>query len=423
MTLQEMMKRSFLPIGHGGFCVERFIEGLTVIYDCGTKAPTRVDIANIISKEFSKGSPIDVLFVSHFHQDHINGIERLLKRCQVKRIVLPLISPQDQILCYFAGQLDGTSGGFCQNLLLRPIATIHALSPMTQVEVVASQSQSFQSAFGLNLDSSFADASLLESLGVEPLVEEATLSSTQQNSQMDERASSKDTADIVRVSASGTKLDLNNKAPGWCYIPYNYEYRERRSRLLRRLEQEGLNAIRIRKALATGDKAVISKTRKAYAHATRRPASSCNFHTMTLYSGPENGSNCCQYVSGCEQLSDGSGSSPLRDELIRYRPAGCLHFGDFEANESNGGNGAWDEFINAYKVVWPSAIGCVQMPHHGSRHNWRSELMQPDAVFASQARGVHHPSPTALVELINNHKSVVIATEAQSSRIDFQICL
>ena len=102
------LERTFWPVGHGAFYTEKFGGRVTVVYDCGSGlAPVRniggkdvspKDVADRVNgflppKKDEDGNvikDIDLLFISHFHADHINGVPALLPR--VKRLVLPYFS-------------------------------------------------------------------------------------------------------------------------------------------------------------------------------------------------------------------------------------------------------------------------------------------------------------------------------------------
>lgn len=85
-----IFSRTLHPVGHGAFFTEHLkkIDGegkeksfLNVIYDCGATARGN-NIPSIIRKEinitFDTNEHIDLLFISHFDEDHTNGIEYLL---------------------------------------------------------------------------------------------------------------------------------------------------------------------------------------------------------------------------------------------------------------------------------------------------------------------------------------------------------
>lgn len=86
--------RVFFPVGMGGFSFERMDE-TKVVYDCGAYKSTKVIRDNIkaLKSGFfgSKDRVIDHLFISHFDEDHCNGVEELLKTFEVKEIHLPYI--------------------------------------------------------------------------------------------------------------------------------------------------------------------------------------------------------------------------------------------------------------------------------------------------------------------------------------------
>ena len=77
-------QRKFLPVGHGAFFIERLlVDGdrvCTIVYDCGDSYSGK-QVEHYSSQEFGpKESPnekIDILFISHFDSDHINGIKYL----------------------------------------------------------------------------------------------------------------------------------------------------------------------------------------------------------------------------------------------------------------------------------------------------------------------------------------------------------
>lgn len=90
-------RRYIFPIGQGGFAFET-IDGVSVIYDCGSlTSPMRVckyidDIANMGIKQ------IDYLFISHFDKDHVNSLEYLIRKLTVCNAIIPYIQHNRRIV-------------------------------------------------------------------------------------------------------------------------------------------------------------------------------------------------------------------------------------------------------------------------------------------------------------------------------------
>ena len=87
--------RNIHPVGQGAFYSETLhVPGSTedkyIVYDCGTSSK-RGRLNDEISGALPDGKGIDVLFISHFHEDHINGIKNLAKNHRIKYVVLPQI--------------------------------------------------------------------------------------------------------------------------------------------------------------------------------------------------------------------------------------------------------------------------------------------------------------------------------------------
>lgn len=89
------MKRTFFNVGQGLFAVEEFngkkSKTFTMVYDCGTitQSVKKKNFNVFFNKIGDRG--IDVLFISHLHEDHINMISDLLNNKNQKntKIYLP----------------------------------------------------------------------------------------------------------------------------------------------------------------------------------------------------------------------------------------------------------------------------------------------------------------------------------------------
>lgn len=99
--------RTFHPVGHGAFYTERFYDEhnqnvANIVFDCGRFEAAKENWSSQLYKSWIEDyvknrsglascDEIDILFISHFHTDHINGIDYLLRNYTVKKVVLPAI--------------------------------------------------------------------------------------------------------------------------------------------------------------------------------------------------------------------------------------------------------------------------------------------------------------------------------------------
>ena len=95
------VKRVLHPVGHGAFFTEQFIADrrnvFNVVYDCGVMYDSLSNLYEEIDNAFAKStrSFVDYIFISHLDEDHVNGIEYMIRRGYVTKetsFVLPFIA-------------------------------------------------------------------------------------------------------------------------------------------------------------------------------------------------------------------------------------------------------------------------------------------------------------------------------------------
>lgn len=94
ITSMEVL-RIIHPIGQGAFYTEELAGNdghkANVVFDCGTT--TQVE-KNILLKEvlsWQRGNGVDLLFIFHFDDDHVNSIGVLMHTHPIDRVVIPQI--------------------------------------------------------------------------------------------------------------------------------------------------------------------------------------------------------------------------------------------------------------------------------------------------------------------------------------------
>ncbi|MCR4812142.1 MAG: MBL fold metallo-hydrolase [Bacteroidales bacterium] len=93
------LTRRFHAVGQGLFCSETVYEHRSdkpkfcAVYDCGSFNTTSCNNEIDALKDDLQGHPIDLLFISHLHSDHINGLNYLMKHLRVRHIIMPRVTP------------------------------------------------------------------------------------------------------------------------------------------------------------------------------------------------------------------------------------------------------------------------------------------------------------------------------------------
>lgn len=112
MSMQIRLERNFYPIGQGLFCRERFYSEdntgkqkdiFNLVYDCGSSncGTSPHKYTKNMMEDLFKDVTIDLLFISHFHADHINLLETINPKetaKKVKKVIIPYLSKEDLIL-------------------------------------------------------------------------------------------------------------------------------------------------------------------------------------------------------------------------------------------------------------------------------------------------------------------------------------
>lgn len=350
--------RSLRPVGQGAFYTEVFKKddgtSFTVVYDCGTETDSSVLEAQI--NEFRKGiSQIDILFISHFHKDHISGLDKLLEDISVIKTVIPMLPAHIMTLARVQNLLHCKEEALAADAIIKELY-LSDKTPKRFGKVIVVEP----------LD--YSDLSDEENGSVQGLGERAK---------------------------SGSCIDGFESL--WEYVPFNSvsitdqraeDFVEGLKGIAGALNDDGkLNVSKIIKGCRTKVKALYKKVMKE---------ADDNLYTMTLESRPS------------ERLAKGSDTDVVRE-------ARCLYTGDFD---SVGNDSLWNRFTMVYD--YPS-IGTVQIPHHGSKHNWRQEFLngEPRRFFISvgTTNTYHHPDFWVTQEVRDRDNTLDVITERVGSGV------
>ena len=361
------MIRTFHPVGHGAFYTERFCgksckQLFCAVYDCGGKSTKTVNAC--IENAFDKGDQIDLLFISHLHNDHINGVSTLLNHCDVKRIVLPALEDDlivEALLYNYieTEEFDNDANKFVEQLLIGDFGS----TQITKVESFKENS---------NTPISVVDS---ESIG--------------------------------KALASGTTIE--EKRINWRYYPINLSSSNSVS-IIEKLAAVAnvssssfylngkLDYKKIRDVVKNID---ISKVAKIYQGVFGRKHNSYSMPVVSIAA-------VCLSAK-CTRWCHKVGETPMRCLT------NCLYTGDFEAASK------CNDLLKIFKdfEIDYAKIGILQVPHHGSQNNLNCELYKTGKlciISAGENDRYKHPDMAVLSAIQQECSIPIIVTEDEKTK-------
>jgi hypothetical protein len=360
-----MITRLILPVGQGAFYVEKFKNGKNIVYDCGSIS-NRKKIPKLIEKYFGKNEAIEALFISHLDKDHMNGVEELLKQCEVKRICFPLITEEMKLALKIKVMIEEAMGNsyskFMKEFVEDPEAAIKKIKEDIKIKLIE----------------------------ILPNDEENNKKNDNEDTknQKIKRIKKKSGEDIAE-EIEGLEHSCNENK--WELIPYNFKQETRINEFEKKLEKEFGKKISLKEVekIWKENEDNREKIKKVY----ESLKGDLNTNSMTLFSGVRQVGKQMQYDSS-------------------YVKVGCLYTGDYEAKGKN----KWKTLEEAYTEYW-KWIGMIQVPHHGSIRNCNDALISKKAVYflsAGEKNTYKHPSQNVVRGIrFKYHNNLYIVTESK----------
>ena len=364
-----MITRLILPVGQGAFYVEKFKNGKNIVYDCGSIS-NRKKIPKLIEKYFGKNEAIEALFISHLDKDHMNGVEELLKQCEVKRICFPLITEEMKLALKIKVMIEEAMGNsyskFMKEFVEDPETAIKKIKEDIKIKLIE----------------------------ILPNDEENNKKNDNEDTknQKIKRIKKKSGEDIAE-EIEGLEHSCNENK--WELIPYNFKQETRINEFEKKLEKEFGKKISLKEVekIWKENEDNREKIKKVY----ESLKGDLNTNSMTLFSGVRQVGKQMQYDSS-------------------YVKVGCLYTGDYEAKGKN----KWKTLEEAYIEYW-KWIGMIQVPHHGSIRNCNDALISKKAVYflsAGEKNSYKHPSHEVVEDIrFKYNNNLYIVTENKGLRI------
>ncbi len=341
MKYIKSVERIFWPVGQGAFYSEKlkFDDGkeFNIVYDCGSnnKKALEKSIDNFNSKT------IDILFISHFHNDHISGIEKLLQKSEIKMIIIPYLLKEEVIIevsndlvhsnyesikflnyCYY-NQLKNYE--YLQNYTFNE-KTIEKLNNIKIIKKYPDNDEE-------NLKEYFFE----EGIDFYELIEKNEVYAKKPLK--------------INISQSSNRSSKNTIL--WVYSLYNHKSKEYYSKISSKLKEKDIDILKPENYKENIDK-IIDVYKEFFKN--------LNDSSMFLYSGFEEICKYSNYYSLRYFKYFDNCCCYCRDTNV----FGCLYTGDANLKKVK---------IDIIYKIYLDKIITFQIPHHGSIHSFDKEVI------------------------------------------------
>lgn len=379
------------PVGHGGFYTETFPNGTeesTFVYDCGGFGCSKrgATMGKYLKGFLLSHKKIEAVFISHFHWDHINGLQYLLDNAEVKYLFLPQYT------------LEVMAEAFLYNYIVTGDKNINT--------------------FLLSL---LNDSTKYKSTNV------IQVSFTNDHHVPDNLTPVNSSDESNELKAwdwgKGTSIDLSktNRLPAstllyfgkWLYIPYNSKVPADKMKgtveeLIKKLELELSSLTDFSASLAQIN---VEKCKEAY---DAFFIGGLNQTSMTLFSGSTE-DVVKKFGTMATECSD---CQPFCDLSYQYQHCcnpNILYTGDYEPATDKMGV----QFF--YSKFWKN-IATIQIPHHGSIYNYDKALYEYPVrgIVSAREDCSKHPDKNILKMIQNQKFRTITVTKELSSKLTYQ---
>lgn len=350
------------------------------VYDCGSSSKSGKLILERKSKNLfrQRNEPIviDMLVISHFDKDHINGCELLLKKFKVNKVILPYIPLWKRILLGLE-QKVGITGKYI-DFYINPTTYINKISENKEIQIEYIDSQLFNSD-----EENISPAN--ESQYIPPHENESDLFNS---------------SNVKLIKNGGVFIEKN--VISWEFVFYNDEA------MKGHLDKAAIDDIKKLCTEINKDKKTINKIKEKYEEKYKNKEER-NMISLFMYAGPTDIERSIEEI-----YTHSYSSASVKNHDIVYlhssnQKSGFLFTGDGYLNTQH-------RFQALKKSITEKRINNIlsfQIMHHGSKNNWfhgiANEICPFFSVFSSnperskrdrsgKSKSWNHPDPEVVMD-------------------------
>lgn len=363
------------------------------VYDCGSlnDGALNREIDRFIDRY--RGRRIDMLFVSHYHHDHVSGLPRLLKEVGARSVVIPVIPAIERLIAVGSTIPESAIGTWSVDFAADPVNALRDIDPNLEIIQVPPPADD-EDTEANNDDEPPARDTGADATGGFGSLEDVELRTGA-------------TSVFEGTDSTGAAVPL------WQWKAYTTKLaRKRRTKLVERLAHHlGLDVSGFEMILfdAGAFRRFVELHHKGVADAFASVFGDVNLSSLLVYSGPV-----------LERMSRFRGRIRIgggRAIGIWGQLPGWLGTGDQKM-----GRRRCDEVARAFRAEL-DRIGVLTLPHHGARSSYHPRLLE---MFGEQkpvyvvSAGVHsqygHPHREVLMNVSSQGGSIVIVNDGEASR-------
>ena len=351
------------------------------VYDCGSTSKTRIaERVENFKEILGCCQELDMLVISHFDEDHMNGISELLIDTKVKNVFIPYYYLDDYLLfvCFIYGY--GIAANIGNIILVPPTDTI-------ENNIEGDIENIDNNDLGLDRRNGIPDNLKVDNINI--------------------------------FKANKIKFQLKKI---WEFKFYNVELKPKdydgiESEIKKKLDGSSLEEFIKKPDSKKKLQDIYKKYIKTYYGNSKQNQSS-----LCLYHGPRDDLRLllrCRYICGFDWF----GLCKLRFcELIS---SGTILTGDISLVDSisDKENLYYKSFIQCFEK-YLEKTGIFQIPHHGSKNTWNKQILKdfPNSIFVNSAceNNNNHPDRTVLCDILNESRIIRFSNERYG--VYYKIC-
>lgn len=374
------------------------------VFDCGSTNLSQVLRPKV--RRFRKailGATLDMLCISHFHNDHVSGLSDLLKGLNVGTIVMPYVSPLERLVL---GCINGRKRKDYVRFLSDPVGSLlERASSIGQIILVGPTGESGQERLPPQpLDPFWEDMERTRSFEFTPKLHNCPPEMLEAENFSTAAAN----GTSLSLSAGNFNVSIKVGLAAWEFLFFHKPIGINETGSIRRgveliLGPGNLPVTSADVAAGLASKTVRSAIRKEYQRTLSLvPCESINSTSLCVYSGPipnvQQKVFVRNWIRGADVEDSGRGERAIERLTEKFS---ILYTGD--ADFQNPANR-----LNIQQFLTPARcdkVGVLQVPHHGSAKNWQvgkvREFHQTSSIFCASGPKSHygHPDPSVWNDL------------------------